>query len=98
MTKFTEGNWQVDKRRTDRVFAYDYERNEVIPIAHEVLGTTFEETVANARLIAAAPEMYKLLNKIFHTLSDKDLNEPLRLEIDEVLLKVEHSINKVAME
>ena len=52
-------------------------------------GEGIRPTEANARLVAAAPEMYNLLQKVFCWMADEGLNEPLRLHIDEVLNKAE---------
>lgn len=42
----------------------------------------------NARLIAASPEMYELLNHAFLVLSNNDFDEALRLHIDECLSRI----------
>ena len=64
MSKFSKGKWRAD-----------YEENKYIWSSEgEVLGelyfTTPEETKANARLIAAAPEMYELLKEELVPTSD----------------------------
>ena len=45
--------------------------------------------LADARLIVKAPDMYRLLNKAFQVLGENNLDEPLRLEINECLCRIE---------
>ena len=58
MSKFTSGKWFEDG---DCVFTFDDDDNYSFMIA-DVNGGTREELEANSRLIAAAPDMYRLLS------------------------------------
>ena len=72
MSEFTSGKWKADAKtirtscrvfRTVRVNDIDRLSVAIIPVIH---GMPEEEALANARLIAAAPEMYELLNSFAH--------------------------------
>lgn len=79
MSKFTQGKWRCDYEDGKYIWGAG---DEVIG---ELYFTTPEETKANARLIAAAPEMYEQLklyagNPFFN---DKDARELLaRIDVD----------------
>lgn len=49
----------------------------------------FTPRLADAMLIVKAPDMYRLLNKAFQVLGENNLDEPLRLEIDECLCRID---------
>lgn len=74
-TKFTEGKWKILPEECDR----DYIRirgtalgrrykicNVLTPVYENVPSREAEETRANAKLIAAAPLMYKALEEILN--------------------------------
>ena len=58
MPNFTSGKWFEDG---DCVFTFDDDDNHSFMIA-DVNGETREELEANSRLIASAPDMYRLLS------------------------------------
>ena len=66
--KFTQGPWVVEKPRwtapTDERHVYDTHGQLIarIPLAGRF--QSVNETVANANLIAAAPEMYEVIDEI----------------------------------
>lgn len=73
MSKFTNGKWKTDAKtiriscrvfRTVRVNDNDWDNDwldvAIIPVIH---GMPEEEALANVRLIAAAPDMYRLLQE-----------------------------------
>ena len=57
MSKFTKGKWEVEHGAFDPEIICE---NKYLAFIYNL--EHLEETEANARLIAAAPEMYKLLN------------------------------------
>ena len=70
MSNFSKGKWELDKKIGNTITAVELE--EAVAL---VLGYIDAEQQANARLIAAAPEMYYLL---------KNLTEELRAYGDDV--------------
>lgn len=80
MSKFTKGKWIYDDETN-----YIYDHNKQMPIAQirgweyltQELGLSFDEAYevhqANARLIAAAPEMYELLKKFMVNITVAEL-------------------------
>ncbi len=88
MSKFTKGTWEVNKH-----FDVVSENGQFIAlccIRHKKLGYHYiesiklynEETKANARLIAAAPEMYQHLKIILNGEFSSDNVEQLLARID----------------
>ena len=68
MSKFTKGKWEVSDEGEIRIFV-----NKKITLFYtigSVDGCDNEEGQANARLIAAAPEMYELLKEELIPTSD----------------------------
>jgi hypothetical protein len=59
----TPGRWIVNKEKV--VPAVVSERNRAWPIVSVVHGATVSESLANAKLIAAAPEMYALCKMVY---------------------------------
>ena len=68
MSKFTKGKWKTAAPHEYIVYE-DFTKDKLI-IASEIEGYTEEEANANARLIAAAPEMYELLKEELIPTSD----------------------------
>lgn len=62
MSKFTKGKWKNYINKC--VYVLDKKNKFPRFIVDSVHGNTEEEAQANARLIAAAPEMYQLLDDI----------------------------------
>ena len=60
MSKFTKGKWQLNDNQ-DSVYVFDEEEGERLDIAPIIRSFREGEYRANARLIAAAPDMYRLL-------------------------------------
>ncbi len=88
MSKFTKGTWKLNKH-----FDVVSENGQFIAlccIRHKKLGYHYieniklynEETKANARLIAAAPEMYQHLKIILNGEFSSDNVEQLLAQID----------------
>ena len=62
MSKFTPGPWKT--AAPHEYIVYEDKTQAKLFIARDVDGYTEEEQIANARLIAAAPEMYDELYEI----------------------------------
>ena len=75
MSKFTAGNWEVDEIYSDRYVVYTGDRT---------IADCFDSE-ANARLIAAAPKMYRLLADAAGVISQFNLGDPLADAINELL-------------
>lgn len=69
MSKFTQGKWYVDKCN-NVVDEHDEDIAEVLYRAADDERDYPEEYIANARLIAAAPEMYRALEELIPILKD----------------------------
>ena len=84
MTSFTKGPWKRDKRGECLVGSNG---NEVVIYNSGLVGgNKTTESVANAHLIAAAPDMYELLDNI-RILCEWGYNE---IELaDEILIKLD---------
>ena len=67
MSKFTKGKWKNYINKC--VYVLDKKNKFPRFIVFLVCGNTEEEAQANARLIAAAPEMYELLSECADTLN-----------------------------
>ena len=79
MSKFTKGPWKVDSH-FDVMKGHNY--IAPISIVTKKYMTVNEETRANARLIAAAPEMYQHLRLILNGEFSSDDVEQLLARID----------------
>ncbi|PHR55936.1 MAG: hypothetical protein COA43_14550 [Robiginitomaculum sp.] len=68
MTEFTKGPWVMDKRDECLIGKFGY---EVVVYNHGLTGGhKTDERVANAHLIAEAPDMYTMLNNINESIND----------------------------
>ena len=79
MSKFTGGKWEV---------VVIYGDHYVIFSNDEVVADCFGSN-ANARLIAAAPEMYRLLDDTAGVISQLNHGDPLVDTIDELLDEID---------
>ena len=79
MSKFTGGKWEV---------VVIYGDHYVIFSNDEVVADCFGSN-ANARLIAAAPEMYRLLDDAAGVISQLNHGDPLVDTIDELLDEID---------
>ena len=80
MSKFTAGKWKVDEIYGDHyvVFAEGL---------HTVADCFGDE--ANARLVAAAPELYRLLNALVHREYDNTVTAVFSLEAEKLLARID---------
>jgi hypothetical protein len=76
-TQYTSGPWFVDRSHPDWVEGTTIWANDVV-IAHAV-ADQHHQTEANARLIAAAPELFAALEQAYYSLK----LAAVRLELDE---------------
>jgi len=80
-TKFTKGPWEVDNGA--RIYCDDLTGSIVAEACgFEFVSRCKEEEIANAHLIAAAPEMYAMLDDLRQYVGDES-----REEIEELLAK-----------
>lgn len=95
MGEFTKGKWKVDAhtiRISCRVFRsvktgdVEYGNIAIIPTIH---GMSEQEALANARLIAAAPEMYEALERALNMLNCYDPNNSVVGVIRELLARID---------
>lgn len=87
MSKHTKGEWLVYSSRT-RMFVYAVVSG-VTSLVATVLGCNAEEQKANARLIAAAPEMCELLAKLSFTTLDEPVSDKLLADAIKLLARIE---------
>lgn len=86
MSDFTQGTWRACVDGSVDILDG---KGRVIGTFCDIVGAHEEaEMMDNARLIAAAPKMYELLQEAFLTLQRADMDEPLRLAIDECLCRI----------
>ena len=96
MSEFTKGKWEFDES-PNSVYVIDVSNDGErvrIDIAPVIKGTSDGEYKANARLIAAAPEMYKILADIVKELRayGDDVRDDLysfMTEAEEILARVD---------
>lgn len=84
-TKFTKGPWLIFgdwgiKDKNDRLIA------QFEPLNDDISPGNTDESFANAYLIAAAPDMYELLDKLSPMLTDINANS-MASEIEQLLAK-----------
>ena len=90
MSEFTKGKWEFDES-SNSVYIIDVSNDGErvrIDIAPVIKGICEEECKANARLIAAAPEMYKMLTYIVKELKIRDGLYSLMTKAEEFLTRV----------
>lgn len=80
MSKFTEGEWEYDKEYIFLPNGKWYQPNGFV---------YDEEEQANARLIAAAPEMYELLESIVSLLSVHSYSQGEAVKIHQLLARID---------
>ena len=68
MSKFTQGKWEYVMRSIRAITP-----KETIGVAFIYCSNGQEEAEANARLIAAAPEMYELLKALWESSNDAEV-------------------------
>lgn len=81
MTKFTPGPWVVETYELDMWGVYTPDG--------ELIADCGYEQEANARLIAAAPEMYKILCDLREYCKNYDLTCDLECDIYETLARID---------
>ncbi|CAM0013761.1 hypothetical protein VPHK373_0076 [Vibrio phage K373] len=74
--KFTKGPWVARGKTPSRIYGMQRKDKEVIVAA---TGSVINEAGANAHLIAAAPEMYELLEFISENPSETNVIEIRKL-------------------
>ena len=79
MSKFTPGEWEVDVIYGDHYVVFGDD--------HTVADCFGSE--GNARLIAAAPEMYELLNALVHREYDNTVTTVLISKAQELLARID---------
>lgn len=90
MSKHTKGPWLITMRDTEN-YVHTLE-NDTNPVAH-VFSVYGGDREANTRLVAAAPDMYEILKRIYYNTDTRTME---RLEEDGItLFELEALINKV---
>ena len=82
MSEFTKGKWIID-RDGSAIFS----DSEDCYVAELSPANSDEQVAANARLIAAAPEMYELLKSLSYRTSGMEEHEVLRIR--ELLARID---------
>ncbi len=89
MSKFTPGPWRAGRKHPD--WPHCKVQYVIAECTNDEVCTLYyndDEQDANARLIAAAPEMYELLHRLAPVLADEGLSA-MSLHIFDLLDKVE---------
>jgi hypothetical protein len=87
-TKFTKGKWEAIKHPdSDTLFYINNEELRMGQIATCYYVSEKSESEANAKLIAAAPEMFEMLKELKNRL-EYYMDEVSVLEIEELLTKI----------
>ncbi len=94
MSKFTKGQWMLDDSPDEyngNIFTYDPD-GSYIGIAR-IKGLDYidfkTEAQANARLITAAPKMYRLLEDARGIITQLNVGDPLATEIELFLARID---------
>lgn len=90
MSKFTPGKWEVDGFG-QAVSVFDEREEATLFIVDHVYSWANRdgEAEANARLIAAAPEMYRLLEDARGIITQLNVGDPLATEIELFLARID---------
>lgn len=91
-TKFTPGPWSINEHEGKAIcdVGLSIESDELFVAATYITGTdNSEEEYANARLIAAAPEMYELLTKILEGNIAYIENGSMFIDVDLLIKKID---------
>ena len=90
MSKFTEGTWDYVKNVDETYTVYS---DRPAPGQSRSIGEVYaegrDEAEANARLIAAAPDMYRILCAVQEQCREVDLGSDIECDIWEVLCYIE---------
>jgi len=92
--KGTKGKWVVEKQSKNSSFYYINNDNlEIGEIAtcYSVMENGYNQSFANAKLIACAPEMLEMLKNVkeyLENITGKHLSKPLANEIEQLIKKV----------
>ncbi len=100
MANFSKGIWEFD---TD-ISHYSYNiwavGHETVPVKIATIAGRYrndripvEEREANGRLIAAAPDMYKIIKNIQEICHEIDIDQDIKNSINEVLNRIHGQIN-----
>ena len=86
MSKFTGGKWEVDVIYGDRYVVYAETQDDAQAVADCYDN---EDSEANARLIAAAPEMYEMLEIAQESLREHRYDSPTAERIEKLLDRID---------
>lgn len=92
MNKHTSGPW--NHNGLGRIYKgeiYACGQSHIATVAHEDSWITEETSLANARLIAAAPEMYEALKMVIEHYG-RDKYDPAIVNVQSILSKIEASL------
>ena len=89
--KFTKGEWNI---KTTGHY-YNGERQYKHEVLVDGIGVAcFEDSTANAHLIAAAPDMYEMLEILTHTCRLMASKTPLKSEFEALQAGIEQVLSK----
>ena len=83
-TKFTKGKWFTDKFKP--FIVKDINNNQVAYCYTE--NNNIDEDVANAKLIASAPEMFDMLKQVLFAFENEGFTETTAKNIQHLLTKI----------
>ncbi len=93
MSEFTEGKWCFVYANGIKIMNYDMNKT-IADVYHQDYDSKFDaEQFSNAKLIAAAPEMYKILDGLICKLKANGADE--WEEIDEAIQEIERLIERI---